>query len=216
MQLSDNGKYLCELLSFAAGVRAPEDAEKIIKTFVSPADVASTSSEIVQTLSGCSEQTADFLSLVAAISSRRVTDDYKPGRKYSTAEIKKYVCALLFHLNVESVYMISFDRSGKFIGSDLITEGTVNTSAFLPRKIVDIALRRKAASVVLAHNHPSGNPLPSENDVTVTLMAESVLRDAHVKLNAHYINVGFSIYDCLEDAKIMSKQAENVAKIDPT
>ncbi len=87
------------------------------------------------------------------------------------------------------------------ISTDLITEGTVNSSAFLPRKMADIALRKKAASVILAHNHPSGNLMPSDNDIAVTLLAESVLRDAKVKLDAHYITVGFDIKDCLKEIK---------------
>ena len=212
---NDKIKYFEELLSFAVGGKAEEEAKRILSTFVSNTDIASSGSEILQNLSGCSEQSADFITLMAAISSRRVTDEFKPGRKYSTSEIERYVCALLFHLSVESVYMISFNQSGKLIASDLLTEGTINSSAFLPRKMADIAIRRKAASVILAHNHPSGNPLPSDNDVSVTLLAESVLRDAHVKLDAHYITVGFNIHDCLLDIKAMIGRKENVSRVNP-
>ena len=197
MQDFDDLKYLEKLLSFGAGAKALSDAEKISQSFIVPTDVASTSSHVMQNLSGCSEQSADFIRLVASLTSRRITDNYKNGKKYSKKEIEAYVSALLFHLSVESVYMISFDKNGKLLSTDLITEGTVNSSAFLPRKMVDIALRKKAASVILAHNHPSGNPLPSDNDIAVTLLAQSVLRDARVKLEAHYITVGFQIHDCL-------------------
>ena len=212
----DKTKYFEELLSFVVGDKAKEEARRILSAFASTSDIASSSSDILRNLSGCSEQSAEFISLIAAVSSRRVTDEFKQGRKYSESEIEKYVCALLFHLSVESVYMLSFNQSGKLIGTDLLTEGTVNSSAFLPRKMADIALRRKASSVILAHNHPSGNPLPSENDVSVTLLAESVLRDAHVKLEAHYITVGFTIHDCLSDVKAMLEMKENVSKVNPT
>ena len=201
MQLFDNKEYLENLLSFGVGNKACSEAEKINKTFLSGADIASTSSHVLQNLSGCNEQTAEFIRLVSAVSSRRITDKFKSGRKYSREEIERYVCALLFHLTVESVYIILFDKNGKLLSAELITEGTVNSSAFLPRKMVDIALRKKAASVILAHNHPSGNPLPSDNDIAVTLLAESVLRDASVKLEAHYITVGFNICDCLKEIK---------------
>lgn len=212
---TDKTKYFEELLSFVAGDKAEEEARRILSAFVSTSDIASSSSDVLRNLSGCSEQSAEFISLISAISSRRITDEFKPGRKYSPSEIEKYVCALLFHLSVESVYMISFSQSGKLISTDLLTEGTVNSSAFLPRKMADIALRRKAARVILAHNHPSGNPLPSENDVSVTLLAESVLRDAHVKLEAHYITVGFTIHDCLLDVKAMLERKENVLSVNP-
>ena len=215
MSLNDKAAYLEKLLSFSVGSKAEDEAERILSSLPSMADIASVSSVVVQNLSGCSEQAAEFLALVAAISSRRVTDEFKPGRKYSSEEIKKYICALLFHLSVESVYMISLGSNGKLIATDLITEGTVNSSAFLPRKMADIALRRKAASVILAHNHPSGNPLPSDNDISVTLLAESVLGDVRIKLAAHYITAGFNIHDCLLDVKSMLERSERVVVVDP-
>lgn len=216
MQAQGNKEYLEKILALAVGgARAPEEAEKLINTFSSASDLANTSSDVMQNLSGCSEQTADFVRLLASLSSRRITDEFKNGRKYSKSEIERYVCALLFHLTVESVYMISLDKSGKLISTDLITEGTVNSSAFLPRKLVDIALKKRAASVILAHNHPSGNPMPSDNDISVTLLAQSVLNDAHVTLGAHYITVGFCIFDCLDSIRKASESDVVVSKINP-
>lgn len=201
MQSLNNREYLEKLLRFACGNKCETDAAKISEAFASGADIASTGAHVLQNLSGCTEQTADFIRLVAALTSRRITDNFKIGKKYSISEIERYVCALLFHLEVESVYMLSFDKNGKLLSADIITEGTVNSSPFLPRKMADIALRRKAASVILAHNHPSGNLTASDNDVSVTLLAESVLRDANVRLDAHYITVGFDIFDCLKEIK---------------
>ncbi|MBE6536870.1 MAG: hypothetical protein E7673_02835 [Ruminococcaceae bacterium] len=197
MQIDNRKEYLESLLSFAVGGNARSEAEKICERFTSASDIASTDSHLLQNLSGCSEASADFIRLVAAISSRRMTDEFKNGRRYSEKDMERYVIALLFSMTVESVYMISFDKSGKMISTDLLTEGTVNSSAFLPRKMADIALRRKASSVILAHNHPSGNLIPSDNDVAVTLLAKSILSDAHVKLDAHYITVGFEAVNCL-------------------
>ncbi len=111
MQAVDRKDYMEKLLSFCVGANARSDAEKIHTAFVSSADIASTSAHVMQNLSGCSEQAADFIRLVASLSSRRVTDNIKNGKKYSSEEIERYVCALLFHLDVESVYMISFDKT---------------------------------------------------------------------------------------------------------
>lgn len=216
MQYNSNEEYFCKLLSFLhKGKNASVEAEKLTKTFSSGASLASANANVLERLSGCSEGTADFIRLLAALGSRRITDDFKPGRKYSKAEIQRYVCALLFHLPVESVYMISFDKSGKLISTDLITEGTVNSSAFLPRKMADIVLRKRASSVILAHNHPSGNIMPSENDVAVTLHAQSVLSDAHVKLDAHYIVVGFEILDCMERIANPLASSHGIVRVNP-
>ena len=207
MHILDNVEYFENLLSFVVGRdSAKSDAEKILGAFTSPADIANTHTVVMQNISGCSERSTEFIRLLAALNSRRITDNFKSGRKYLKSDIERLICALLFPFTVESVYMISFDKKGKFIAFDLITEGTVNSSAFLPRKMVDLALKRKAASVILAHNHPSGNLEPSDNDVSVTLLAESVLNDTHIRLDAHYITVGFTFTDCLEYIK---KQAKN-------
>ena len=110
--------------------------------------------------------------------------------------------------------MFSFDKGGKLISADLLSEGTINSSAFLPRKMLDFALRRKAKSVIIAHNHPSGNPLPSENDIVVTLLAKEILNDAQIELSAHYISVGFSIYNCLEGALCNAKETSKISTVD--
>ena len=215
MQASNKESYLERLLCFSSKNTARSEAEKIGSVFTEPLDIANANSRVMQNRTGCSEQTAEFIRLVASINSRRLTDEFKIGRKYTKSEIERYICALLFHLTVESVYMISFDKNGKLLSCDLITEGTVNSSAFLPRKMADIALSKRAASIILAHNHPSGNPFPSNNDIAVTLLAESVLKDAHIRLDAHYITVGFNIYDCLKEIKESSKAKTEIVKINP-
>ena len=217
MSIQNNVDFLEKLLSFAIGKeKAKIDAEKICNAFPMPLDLTCTSAQVLQNISGCRENTAAFMRLLASISARRITDEFKAGKKYSKNEIERYICALLFTLTVESVYMISFDKNGRLLAADLITEGTVNSSAFLPRKMVDMALKRKAASVILAHNHPSGNPVPSDNDVSVTLLAESVLADSRVRLDAHYITVGFDFIDCFEYIRAeKSKEKISFSSVNP-
>lgn len=216
MQYNSAEEYLRKVLSFTVNEKtASEEAEKITKVFPSGASLASADANVLVNLSDCNEKTADFIRLLSALGSRRITDGFKPGKKYTREEIERYICALLFHLSVESVYMITFDKSGKLISADLITEGTVNSSAFLPRKMADLVLRKRASSVILAHNHPSGNIVPSENDVAVTLHAQSVLNDAHVRLDAHYIVVGFEILDCMGRLTNPLESSSGIVRVDP-
>ena len=53
-------------------------------------------------------------------------------------------------------------------GVETLQEGTIDRAAVYPRRVVEAALRRQAAALVLAHNHPNGNVTPSEQDKTVT------------------------------------------------
>lgn len=216
MKYSNAEEYIGKALSFVQkDESAFEDASKICSAISSLEGIASTDAAVLQNLSGCNAKSTEFIRLLVSLTSRRITDGFKSVKGYSDDEIKRYVCALLFHLTVESVYMFSFDKCGRMISADLVTEGTINSSAFLPRKIVDIALRRRASSVILAHNHPSGNIAPSDNDIAVTLLAQTVLRDAHVDLTAHYITVGFKISDCMDGINNPIESKNQISKINP-
>ncbi|HQD76774.1 MAG TPA: JAB domain-containing protein, partial [Bacillota bacterium] len=54
------------------------------------------------------------------------------------------------------------------IGVDRVSVGTLNSSAVHPRELFRNAIKRSAASIILVHNHPSGDPTPSREDVEVT------------------------------------------------
>jgi len=67
----------------------------------------------------------------------------------------------------------------QFIGFELVSQGTLDTLLVHPREVLRPALVHNAAAIVIAHNHPSGDPTPSESDITVTrnlIQAADVLR----------------------------------------
>lgn len=159
---------------------------------------------------GCKDQVAEFVRLVAALNSRRNTDKFKIGKKYLQKDIENYICALFFGYSVETIFMLMFDKDEKFIGCECLGDGTVNSSGFLPRKMIDVAMRKNCTSVVLAHNHPLGVTSPSGNDIVTTSLTKSVLTDAGIKLLAHYIVSGSQIADCLPS---MTEHYEEPSKV---
>lgn len=68
----------------------------------------------------------------------------------------------------ESFYALYLDRSNKLLGYLLISIGGVTGTVVDPKVIFQTALKANACSVILAHNHPSGNPEPSRNDLLLT------------------------------------------------
>jgi DNA repair protein RadC len=60
------------------------------------------------------------------------------------------------------------DASNKVMGFEVVTEGTLNSSLVHPREVFRGAIVATAASVIVAHNHPSGNPEPSSEDIEIT------------------------------------------------
>jgi DNA repair protein RadC len=68
----------------------------------------------------------------------------------------------------EQFFVLSFDIRNKFIEIDEVSAGTLSSSLVHPRETFKIALKRSAAQIIIAHNHPSGDPEPSEDDIKIT------------------------------------------------
>ena len=74
----------------------------------------------------------------------------------------------LRHEEQENVILLMLDTKGALIAEKTISVGTVNSSAVSPREIFLTALANRAVSIVLLHNHPSGDPTPSAEDILLT------------------------------------------------
>ncbi len=86
----------------------------------------------------------------------------------SPADIFTFLKPKLAHHKKEHFVLVSFDTRNNIIGIDTISIGTLNASLVHPRELFEIAIRKHAASVIIAHNHPSGDPDPSDEDIRVT------------------------------------------------
>jgi DNA repair protein RadC len=68
----------------------------------------------------------------------------------------------------EHFYVVSLDTRNNFIGLDEISVGTLTASLVHPREAFEAAIKRHAAHIIVAHNHPSGDIEPSEDDLKIT------------------------------------------------
>ena len=98
----------------------------------------------------------------------------------------------------EVVVLVLGDAKGKMVYFDVIAKGSVSSSDFPVRKIVELAIRHNAKIAFIAHNHPSGSALPSQ---TTKLIAQ-VLRNVGVRLLDHYI-VADGDYISLRESNLM-------------
>lgn len=79
------------------------------------------------------------------------------------------------------------DSKHRLIAFEVLFRGTVDGSKVYPRVVVRRALELNAAAVVFTHNHPSGNPTPSRDDITVTKQLKDVLSIVDVRTLDHII-----------------------------
>lgn len=90
------------------------------------------------------------------------------GRFSDPGECARYYMQELRHLEQEELRAAFLDTRMSLIRDRVITRGTVNASLVSVREIMIAALRHRAVNLILIHNHPSGDPSPSEEDTVVT------------------------------------------------
>ena len=87
---------------------------------------------------------------------------------------------------------------GKMVAEETIFEGTLNASVFHPREIFRFAIEESANSIVLAHNHPSGDPQPSQEDIRATKQLIEAGNQIGIKVLDHII-IGDGIFASLKE-----------------
>jgi DNA repair protein RadC len=83
-------------------------------------------------------------------------------------EIVKYIKPEIEDFSKENFFVVSFDVRNRVLGIDKISKGTLSASLVHPRETFESAIRKHAAQIIVAHNHPSGDPEPSEDDIRIT------------------------------------------------
>ena len=159
-------------------------AHALIQRFGSLRGVLEANIRDLMEVKGIGEQAAILLSLSGRIY------DYATGLALSHTPLSNpsdamlYCKTLLSQEKNETCYVICLDFRGCVLHTALLSRGTVAQTAVFPRNIVELAIRYHASSVILTHNHPSGNVEPSKQDRKLT-------QDIILALNA----VGASLYD---------------------
>ena len=91
------------------------------------------------------------------------------------------------HDDAEKVVLLLLNSRSRLVGEEVISRGTVNMSAVSPREIFLTALRYGAVSIILMHNHPSGDPSPSGEDLSLTAQVEQAGKLIGIELVDHII-----------------------------
>ena len=88
---------------------------------------------------------------------------------------------------VEKVWVLCLDRKNKLIRQEVVTSGTATSSLVHPREVFRPAIRHGATALILAHNHPSGDPTPSSADLAVTRKIRDAAKQVDLGFHDHVI-----------------------------
>lgn len=92
----------------------------------------------------------------------------RAGVLASKAQLKAYLSAMLAHERIEQVRVLFLDATHRLLADEMLGRGTVDHTPVYPREVMRRALELEARILVLVHNHPSGDPSPSQDDILMT------------------------------------------------
>lgn len=118
---------------------------------------------------GIGEAGAAAVKLVQAAALRMLRQELATQPVLSTWErLTEYLMAAMGHERTEQFRVLFLDGKNKLLADEVQGTGTINHAPAYPREVVRRCLELHASAVILAHNHPSGEPAPSREDVAVT------------------------------------------------
>ncbi len=112
------------------------------------------------------------------------------------------------YLVKEQFVVIFLNGKNRIVGSEVVSEGTLTESPVHPREVFETAILHHAASIVVAHNHPSGDPLPSENDRETTKLLVQAGETLGIPVLDHLI-IGDGKYYSFEEAGAIERNNEH-------
>jgi DNA repair protein RadC len=105
----------------------------------------------------------------------------------SSAQLQAYVKAALAHEPREQFRVLFLDKRNQLIADEVMNRGTVDHAPVYPREVVRRALEVSASAIILVHNHPSGDPTPSNADVTMTREVIEAARALKILVHDHLV-----------------------------
>ena len=162
------------------------------------------SMEELRALPGIGEVKAVKLLCLSEIARRIVREKIRNSQKFdSPQKIADYYMESMRHLDREQTVVLHFDSKMSLLGEDIMTVGTVSGALISPREIFIKALQRQAVRIVLLHNHPSGDPSPSREDIISTRQVSRAGEILGIRLCDHII-IGDLCYCSLREMGVLN------------
>jgi len=110
----------------------------------------------------------------------------------------------LRYKNIENFRVIFLDAKNKVIRTETLFEGSLTSSSVYPREVVRAALKYHAAALIFAHNHPSGDPKPSSEDISITRQLIFACKVVNITVHEHLV-IGDNNYFSFADNGYIEK-----------
>jgi DNA repair protein RadC len=143
------------------------------------------------------------LQAVMELARRAMMEEMKAGVTLASPRaVKEYLRLVFTGKPFESFHVLFLDVKNRLIEAKEMFRGTLTHTSVYPREVVKEALARNAASVMLAHNHPSGTPDPSESDLLLTRALVQALALVDIRILDHFVVAGHRVHSFAEHGQM--------------
>jgi DNA repair protein RadC len=196
---------MLELLLFRALPRRDVKplAKQLIAKFGSFAEVVSAPATRLAEVKGLGEAAVTELKIVQAAASRLVKGAVQKRTVLSSwSAVLDYCRATMAFAEKEQLRVLFLDKRNQLIADEVQQTGTVDHTPVYPREMVKRALELSATAIVIVHNHPSGDPTPSQADIQMTKSIVSIAAPLGISVHDHII-VGKNGHSSLKGLKLI-------------
>ena len=185
-------------------------AKELIKKFKTLANVLKADTLELKTVNGLGDVAITFLKMMGALPEKIYEDKLKNQKlikddrnKITDKEaLLKFLRNKIGYEDVEKFYVIYLSSSNEVIAFEESSSGTLDRSSIYPREIYKRVIMENAKSIIIAHNHPSGNTCPSKCDIDITNEIAKGLKNFGALLLEHIIITRDSYFSFLEEGLI--------------
>ena len=178
-------------------------AKAAIQRFKTFQGVMDASLEELAAIDGLGDKSAFPIPLIKAVTQRYLADRLH-GRVVinDTGALADYLFGTMTGLTREVFKVLLLDAKNRLIASETLFEGTLTSSAVYPREVVRLVLKHHAAALIVAHNHPSGDPAPSHADRKLTEKLLFACRTIDIAMHDHFIVGNQQYYSFADEGMI--------------
>lgn len=163
-------------------------AKKLIREFGGFGALLTADAEAIARVGEVSEGAAAALKIVQAAALRLLEEEVRDRPMLASWQaLLDYLRADMAHLAVERVRVLFLNSKNVLIANETMWEGSIDESAVYIREIMRRALDLHATAIIVVHNHPSGDPAPSQQDIRLTRDLAEAGRHLKVTLHDHII-----------------------------
>ncbi len=163
-------------------------AKELLKKFNSISSLFSAESKDICSVNGIGERSAGLIKLIYACHVKYFEEKMLDMDPISNPEtVVNFSIASLLGKTDENLMAIFVNSKNRVQDYEIISEGTVDMAVVYPRKIIKKTLEKNANGIILVHNHPSGDPDPSGEDMKLTRAAKEAAAPMDIRVLDHII-----------------------------